>query len=142
MQISKVSRRPKVDSIWMITIHARQKNLFVSVEDIKEVISYLKDNGVVFTKHTAYENHGRYSQLHFHGLVCTRENFRYASLTGYGDKSVCHKTFQIDWKSIFNLDGALEYIYKQARNEIVQHQIIVTNYYTYNYNTNWNKDNA
>ncbi len=92
---------------YMLTITKHQKKDHVTPEELDEVVVKLQnsiDNFIVYED--AYENSGKYKQLHMHLIVSTDEAFRFSprwtSLDG----------FQLKWKRVYDMRKAINYIYK------------------------------
>lgn len=123
-------RYDKVDTIpntYLLTITKHQKKDYVSKENLNTVITELKLRlPTLHFTHYAYENSGYYKQLHFHGVCTARTGVSYrknASIFGY----------QLMWKPVFNLAGAISYVTKEACSKASQADILVENYYNHNY---------
>ncbi len=121
--------------LYLLTISCQQKKKLVLERDLNEVLDWLQTNEHSFkVLNMAYERSGKYSQLHFHGIVSVRKNFHYRPFTQYGDVDHNLLTFKIDYQRVSNLEGALAYIYKDTQNDrILQQQILTLNYYKHHY---------
>ncbi len=115
----------------MISISKASKNKYTSVSDIWEVILWLKANGLRLDAHNwAYERHGKYRQLHFHGLA--RFTGLYNGLTHYGDNIIC-PYFKIIWSRVRDREGAIRYIFKNSYNRYRMLQVLAENFFENNY---------
>ncbi len=115
--------------LYLLTITCQQKKHYVFKENIDEVILWLKMNHNHFRVYThAYERSGKYSQLHFHGIV--QMEGRYLPYSQYGDPQMCTNTFQLRWSRINDYPGALDYVLKDTKGiDYEQEQIYILNYY-------------
>ncbi len=107
---------------YLLTISSQQKTQYIKIQELRDVLSYLEDNGVVLIN-VNYETSGKYRQLHIHAIV--NYNGLWSQLTKWGDLHYTHNTYIIHWKKINNLHGALEYITKDSDNVVKQHQILM-----------------
>ncbi len=115
-----------MEKLYMLTISKHQKLSYVLPCDIYSVLQSLKaDITSLIILDQSLETTGLYSQLHFHGLVSINEFFKFKNF-----KTI--NGFQLSWKTINNLCGALNYIYKDThKKDHVQDQIIALNTYTH-----------
>ncbi len=92
---------------WLITICKHQVLLEVSDQDLDLVLKYLREHKVNIIE-GATERHGKYRQLHYHGIA--ELNGSYKGLTRYNN-------FRIYWKQIrgTNLFWIRKYIYKNKK---------------------------
>ncbi len=89
---------------WLITICKHQVLLEVMDQDIDLVLEFLREHKVNILE-GATERHGKYRQLHYHGIA--ELNGSYKGLTTFNN-------FRIYWKQIrgTNLFWIRKYIYK------------------------------
>lgn len=117
---------PYVKNLYLLTITKHQKLDYVLPCDIIQVIETLKSEIINFRiLDFSFETSGLYSQLHFH-CICSIDSFfkfkNYKSLYG----------FQLYWKTVTKLKGALNYIYKDTNKmPHLQDEILVLNQYTH-----------
>ncbi len=114
-------------TLYMITITANKRNIYIDKDNIDSVIIWLRMNNIKVSD-IAYEISGLYKQLHAHALAFVPRGFRWSPYTQYGDKIHCIG-FHIHWDRSNNKAGAIRYITKEASNPIKQDQIITSNYY-------------
>ncbi len=125
--------RSEDKALYLITIHCSQKLDYVSQLDLDRVLLWLKM--AIPSMHICkgvLEATGFYKQLHYHGIVSVDRYFRYRPYTKHGDSEYTVKTYQIMWKRIHNLSGAINYIQKDLYKQS-QQEIIVSNYYLHHY---------
>lgn len=119
--------------LYLLTISCQQKLNYVSKQNLDEVILWLKMNHISFKvyKHS-YERSGKYSQLHFHGIV--QMAGRWLPFTQYGDSAVMDNTFRLQWSRVTDYPGALDYVLKDTKGiASEQDEIIILNYYQYHF---------
>lgn len=113
---------------YLITISCQQKNKYVSVFDLQQVLWWIPLESVL---HFCYENSGKYRQLHYHAIV--EYHGLWYPYTQYGDALQC-LSFRIHWKRITKLKGAIKYVYKDTHNDpILQLDIIYDNEFRHKY---------
>lgn len=117
---------------YAVTISKHQKKDYVDKSEIENVLSILirnNDGKKLSFGPVVYENSGQYSQLHLHG-VCT-------SVTSIYFKENCSiDGFRIQWKRIHSrvdYDKWIDYITKEVRNQFDQNDVLICNFYNYNY---------
>lgn len=120
---------------YLITITPNQVKHYISVQDINDVILWLKMAiPSLHILHYSYENSGHYRYLHFHAVVEVTKYFRWSPYTKFGIKETHNTTFRVFWKRVTKLQGAIEYVYKDTHNNsILQDQILKNNYYLHHY---------
>ncbi len=117
LKVQGVKRR-----LYSITISAQQRKINIEKEHIDEVITYLTDQDVLLVN-GVYEIGGKYHQLHYHGIAWLPQGFRWIAHKQYGDVTVMHRTFRIQWKAIRTGADAtrwLQYLNKEVRNKYEQ----------------------
>ncbi len=118
-------------SLYMVTISSQQKKDYISKVRIDEVILWLKYSiKSLHVIQSVYETSGKYRQLHWHALVSCKK-IRYAPYTSWGDKDLTGNTYRIQWKKVYNEEGAINYINKDLRHQ-TQEDILLFNYYSVN----------
>ncbi len=115
--------RYPVKNIYFLTIQKPQKLHHVLPSEILQVLAILKNKIQIKITDHSFETSGRYEQLHLHAIVTTNTFFKFKDfyiLNG----------FHLQWKTINNLRGMLNYIYKDTQGcRIIQSQIIADNLY-------------
>ncbi len=115
---------------YLVTIICQQKKEYIDRGMIDEVIRWLKRSiGRLYIFRSVYENSGKYKQLHWHGVISVPKNFYYKPYTAYGDRSLGMNTYQIQYKKIYDINGAFKYINKDLRYQ-TQMDILQNNYYS------------
>ncbi len=113
--------------LYLLTISCQQKEKYVRVQDIEEVIKWLPCK----VKVSSFETSGKYRQLHYHAIV--KHKGYYKAYTQYGD-STSDLSFKVQWTTIHDLKGATSYVLKDTRgNPIIQDQIIDDNIIQHEY---------
>ncbi len=115
---------------YLLTIRCSQVKDYISKESIDDVIRWLKFN--VDSMHVydyVYETSGHYGQLHWHGIVEVPKTFQYKPYTCWGSKELTVNTYNIQWKKITYLPGAIKYINKDLQHTS-QRDILFWNYYS------------
>ncbi len=113
--------------IYLLTIHCSQKKEYIAQIDLDIIVDHLKACGVRF-KRIAYENGGRYHQLHIHAIA--HFNGRWYPLRKYGDHKV-GRSYQIRWDALrhpLDVANACDYIAKQD-----SMSALTENYYSVHY---------
>ncbi len=120
---------------YLLTISAQQLKHYISRSNLDEVCIWIYQNNPSFEVHQySYERTGHYQSLHFHAIVTVDLPFFYSPYTQYGDSEFMHNTFRIQWKRVYSLCRAIQYVHKDNHNsDIVQHQILTENYYKHHY---------
>lgn len=117
----------KYKYVYLLTIAKHQVKDFVDADMLDNIHAELKWRLTdLYMPAYAYEVSPHYRQLHLHGIALTKRAVFYKennSLDG----------FRLQWKKVYNLPRALEYVYKNAHNAHVQEQILVSNYYEHHY---------
>lgn len=121
---------------YMLTIAKHQVKDYVTKEDIDKVITILKNEDTLqIVDHlSVYEISPKYRQLHGHFIVSTptKVHFKqYTSILG----------FRLQWKPIFNIYGAVQYLQKDIEHDNSQSDILMENYFNHNYAFNEQKGN-
>ncbi len=117
---------------YMITISCQQKKDYIDTILLLEVLMWLKMSiDSLQIMHFVYENSGKYRQLHWHGIVTVKKNFRYSPFTAFGAKHITGNTYIVNWTRVYNLKRAIDYLHKDLRYRS-QEEIISDNYYTIN----------
>jgi len=115
---------------YLITICKPQKKKYVSSMTIDKIIDYLTDNSI-YLKYGKWERHGKYKQLHYHGIFIIPDTMRYKTFTNIGGYR-CH--FEYIKDTPINILRCKRYIDKHynkyTHNQIDTH---LTNYYQYHY---------
>ncbi len=119
--------------LYLLTISCQQKLIYVSKQDLDEVLLWLKMNIPTFHvyKHS-YERSGQYTQLHFHGIIEMTGMWR--QFIQYGDSLYQNKTFRLQFSRITDYPGALKYVLKDTHDSLVrQNNVFLMNYYKYHF---------
>ncbi len=100
---------------YLLTISSQQKKLQISKKDLQDIILWLKMNipSLNFIEER-YEVSGKYTQLHFHGIVSVSSRFQYRAFAQWGDLEHTNKTYRVHWSKMYNYNGALKYIDKDV----------------------------
>ncbi len=115
---------------YLVTISASQHKDYIAKEALDDVIRWLKYNIDMHVYNSVYETSGFYKQLHWHAIVSVPLHFRYKPYTKWGSKELTVNTYQIQWKKITYLPGAIRYIYKDLHSHQTQQDILFWNYYS------------
>ncbi len=114
---------------YLVTIRKHQVKDYVSLDDLQQILAALHYNDIDFFTGCA-EAHGKYKQLHYHGLVRVSRGFHYYKYTKILD-------FRIHWKKLkqneYMLGDADYYIFKHNPTEEYVNQTLMCNYYRYHY---------
>ncbi len=117
---------------YMVTISCQQKGDYISKVMIDEVIMWLKMNiDSLHIIRSVYESSGKYRQLHWHAIVVVKRNFHYAPYTQYGQYDINKNTYRMQWRRIYDMEGAINYISKDLRYRS-QEAILQSNYFSIN----------
>ncbi len=115
---------------YALTIIRHQKLDYVDKSDLDAVITELKIRlNTMNVLLYAYENSGKYRQLHFHGTVKVNEYIKFkelASINGFfvSFKKLATATDRLKWDA---------YITKEDFNKYEREQTLIINYYNHNY---------
>ncbi len=113
--------------IYLLTIAKHQVKDYVSQNDLLRVHTALKCRlADLYVPLVAYEISPKYRQLHMHGIALTKRAVFFkenCSILG----------FRIQWRKIYDLEKAIQYVYKDAYNSYIQEQILIMNYYSHHY---------
>jgi len=114
---------------YLLTISCQQKKNYVSQLDLDDILLWLKMNvpELKIYEHV-YETSGRYSQLHFHGIVTTPASFYFKPFTQWGDLEHNSNTFRLQWIKVYDYIGACAYVQKDLYIQS-QDQILIRNYF-------------
>ena len=109
---------------YMVSVSHPQKKKWVSKLDLDHIMSTLHGRVPYTLLLLKYELGKRYKQLHIHSIieVHRKVQFKKEELTRIGE-------FKVDWKPVFNLAGAINYMSKQSRNADEQAEILEQNHY-------------
>ncbi len=121
--------------LYLLTISSQQKLQFIQKSDLDDVLKWLHQNIPAFHVYrSSYERSGKYSQLHFHGIISVGNYFHWKPYVQYGDADFMHLTFRVQWQRIRDVHGATSYVFKDTHNDsIKQDQIFQENVFKYNY---------
>ncbi len=112
---------------YMITIRKHQVKDYVDLHDIHQVMVYLHDHGIDIDEGMS-ECHGKYKQLHYHGVVKLYKRFYFKPYTKFSGFRIHFKAFSPN--ALFQIQ---KYIYKHNPNEEYRRQTLETNYYRNHY---------
>ncbi len=127
MTSSNLETRKTRQFLYMVTIHKYQKKDFVTHIEILEVVNWLYSRiPFMKTKNLVFEIDHKYLQLHGHCFVRTNEPISFK-------KHCKHNGFGVYWRPIYDYKGACDYLKKQVKNKYEQDQILLENYFRYNY---------
>ncbi len=111
---------------YLITICKHQVKDYVSPEELNEVISALASEGIV-VQYGCIERHGKYKQLHYHGVVNLPKTMRYGLYTQYDD-------FRIHYQWIQSHIVTKRYIFKHySPYTHTEQDTVMANYFAYHY---------
>lgn len=111
---------------YLITIRKHQTKDYVSMAELEEVKGGLS-NTVGTLEYYAVERHGRYKQLHAHGIILLPRTTRYGLYTKYNN-------FRIHYQRIESYIGAIKYIFKHYNKySHTQLDTELSNYFAYHY---------
>ncbi len=117
---------------YLITIACQQKKEHINTIQLLEVIMYLKHSiESLHIYHYVYENSGKYRQLHWHAIVSVDKPFRFKQYTKFGSKDITGNTYSINWKPIYDIFKAINYLHKDLKHQ-TQEDIITNNHYSIN----------
>ena len=106
-------------TMYMVSISCQQKKNTVLVEEIMDVIAFLKNNIKKFKIiENRFEYGKMYGQMHWHGLVKVNSNLRWSPFIQYGSLYSHNNTFHIDWQRVYNKQKTIKYITKDDNNII------------------------
>lgn len=112
---------------WAITISAHDKTKYIAKSSIDAVLTQLKQANTSLTFYVrAYENSGKYNQLHFHGLAKANKpiNYRkYKSIDGFFIKYDLIRSNK-------QYKAAVRYCTKECYHQYSLDNIITENYFT------------
>ncbi len=110
-------------NLYMLTIQKHRKLDFVSVGELLEVLQHFMGSIDSFRiLDHSFEVGKRYNQLHFHGLI-TCGYFRFMSYKSF-------LGFKLTWSKMTNLNGCLNYIYKDTDKKAhLQDEIVCLNHF-------------
>lgn len=92
---------------YMITITNSKRNESVTQEHLNEVLNGLPNEWTI--KETCSEKHGRYGQLHLHGIVDIPSGMQYKKYTIFKKST---RIMVVHYQRIRNYQATLRYIYK------------------------------
>ncbi len=116
-----------VNHFYMVTIAKHQVKDYVHKSNLVKVVSHLKlKHDSLHVIKYCYELSKCYSQLHFHGI------FRLSHRITYKDNNSV-LGFRVQWKPVYDWQGAIDYIDKECYNQFSLDQILSTNYYRHHY---------
>ncbi len=122
--------------LYIVTVTAFNKNIWISKDNLDDVIRWLSANKNITISNAVYETSGLYNQLHIHALATVNYGFKYASYTKYGDDEHCI-AFKVHWRYVKHAERdksrIMRYLSKDSTNAIEQEQILILNYYKGNY---------
>ncbi len=127
---------------YMISISCQQKKHKVSVQQLMDVLGWLKQSINGFKLLQNHFEYGKlYHQLHLHMIVQLPNNFYFKPYTQYGTKHTHNNTFHVDYRKIYDYQGCIEYISKDIeRTNILLDQYQIIQYYkTHYFNQTTNK---
>ncbi len=115
---------------YLVTISCQQKKEYIDRGMLDRVIRWLKMNvDHLSIIRSVYENSGKYRQLHWHAIISVPKNFYYRPYTAYGDLSLNMNTYRVQYKKIYDINGAIKYINKDLQYK-TQMDILQNNYYS------------
>ncbi len=119
-------------SLYLLTVTCQQKKAYIDKSMLDECIDYIKFYvSGLHIELDVYENSGKYRQLHYHAIARVPKEFRYNTCTGFGAPALTRVTFQIHWKPITSIIGAVNYLEKDLKYK-TQDDIFRDNYYSVN----------
>lgn len=117
---------------YLVTIRCSQVKDYITPSAIDNILEWLLSSiKGMSVGDSVYETSGKYSQLHWHGIISVPQSFIYRPYTRWGDKEVTINTYNIHWKKITLLSGAIKYINKDLQHQ-TQEDILFWNYYSIN----------
>ncbi len=112
---------------YMITIRKHQVKDYVEQRDIREILIYLHDNQIDVDDGIC-ECHGKYKQLHFHGISLLPKQFYYKPFTKCAGFRIHFKPFKPN-----ALYAIKQYIYKHNPTYDYHIQTLMCNYYRHHF---------
>ncbi len=110
--------------LYLITITKYQKLDYVEQHSLDEVVRYLNVEMKSLVVHDkVYESSGLYKQLHIHAIVSIAKEVRYS------DYIYRWFDFKVQYSKIYDLSGAIKYLYKEAKSDLHQENILLYNYF-------------
>lgn len=110
---------------YLITICKHQVKDYVTNDELREVKLALMKELESF-QYYCIERHGKYKQLHAHGLMVLDRSIKYGLYTRYNG-------FRIHFKQITSFYNTIKYIFKHKNPYFDPMDIIHSNYYAYHY---------
>lgn len=116
----------KYKNIHFLSIEKHRVKDYVSQEELDSILEILfaRVPGKLLMR--TYELGKKYRQLHMHCIVAMSRPFKYKENSSIGG-------FRLYFKRVYDMEGVLRYMRKDATNDIAQCNILTQNYIRHNY---------